>query len=162
MHVRVRARPCAQRILPEDDRCVVRVDVVDKETLLDPRPDTAVRTSRPAYSTGDHLMILQKANCRDAIVLDWLGSTGETVHRGGRHRVRFWPLSADPAHDFGPETEDEIRDLNDYNHAVQVRARARTRHATRALRASRANGHAHMHLPMHIVVVLHTRACASS
>ena len=34
-----------QRVL-DDDRCVCTVDGVDKETLIDPRPTTAVRTTR--------------------------------------------------------------------------------------------------------------------
>lgn len=108
-----------QRVLPEDDRCVVRVDATDKEAIVDPRPDTVTRTARPAYSTGDHLMVHVRGGCRDCIVLEWLGGQPESVHRGGRHRVRFHPLDADSKHADQPETEDEVRDLNDYNHSVQ-------------------------------------------
>ena len=63
-----------QRILPEDDRCVVRVDFVEKEAILDARPETAERTTRPSYRPGDHLVVLHKAQVRDAVVMEWLGN----------------------------------------------------------------------------------------
>merc|ERR1711965_902994 len=44
-----------QRVLPEDDRCVVRIDFVDKESILDARPESASLTTRPSYRKGDHL-----------------------------------------------------------------------------------------------------------
>ena len=84
-----------QRVLPEDDRCVVRVDHLDKETILEARPDTASFTTRPAYAKGDHLIVLHKNVCRDAIVLEWLGDGGAAAEMGGRHRIRYAPLDAD-------------------------------------------------------------------
>ena len=104
--------------------------------MLDARPDTAERTTRPAYRRGDHLVVLYKNVCRDAIVLGWTGHEEGTQH-GGRHRIRYAPLSlsddtAAAAADFAAggdggggdgggllEVEEETRDLNDMNHAVQ-------------------------------------------
>ena len=97
-----------QRVLPEDDRCVVRVDFVEKEAILDTRPDTADRTTRPSYRRGDHICVLQKATVRDAIVIEWLGTWAPEDKKdpnaadaapagpvgGGRHRIRYTPLDA--------------------------------------------------------------------
>ncbi|KOO32236.1 protein nlrc3 [Chrysochromulina tobinii] len=102
-----------QRVL-DDDRCVCTIDVVDKETLVDPSPETTLRTSRHSYAPGTRLLVLQRFTMRDTTVIEWLGAGGgvEDVILGGRHRLRY---------EAGPsgEAEEEVRDLNDYNHSQQ-------------------------------------------
>ena len=133
-----------QRVL-EDDRCVCTVDVVDRETVVDPRPDTVLRAIRPAYERGARLLVLHKHTLRDATVLAWLGKTHDDPTLGGRHLLRFdAPLDA-PAKGApgaavgggsgaavavvatgaaavaadGGAAEEEARDLNEYNHSMQ-------------------------------------------
>ena len=131
-----------QRVL-EDDRCVCTVDVLDKETVVDPRPDTVLRTSRPAYETGTGLLVLHKHQMRDAIVLAWLGGSRDDLTLGGRHKLRF--VAADGGTSAAAiasggagkrasgggaggatkdasaasNDEEEERDLNQFNHCVQ-------------------------------------------
>ena len=87
-----------QRVL-DDDRCVSTVDVVDRETVVDPRPDSVVRTSRPAYDVGTRLLVLHKHEMRDAVVLDWTGGSDgeEEVQLGVRHRLEFAAVAAPPS-----------------------------------------------------------------
>ena len=77
-----------QRVL-EDDRCVCTIDVVDKETVVDARPDTVARTTRPAYKAGSRLLVLHKHTLRDATVVDCLCESQDDPTLGGRHTLRF-------------------------------------------------------------------------
>ena len=128
-----------QRVM-DDDRCVCTVDVVDKDTLLDPRPDNCLRTTRPSHAEGTRILMLHKATMKDATVLEWLGGkqpdpTEESspVALGGRHVVRLEiPKAAPPADQAvtggesagetagTPAVADELTcSLNEFNHSVQ-------------------------------------------
>ena len=112
-----------QRVL-DDDRCVCTIDVVDKETVVDPRPDTILRTTRPNYTPSTRLLVLHRFTMRDATVLEWLGAGGtpDDVVLGGRHRVRYdLPLEAPAGAATSIELngEEEVRDLNEFNHSLQ-------------------------------------------
>ena len=108
--------------------------VVDKSTLIDARPDTIVRTARPAYEKGTRLLVLHKVGLRDATVVTWLGGpAAESTPLGGKHHIRYVRSqtgdksaggeaqggTGERGEEEGEAAEEEERDLNEFNHAVQ-------------------------------------------
>ena len=98
------------RVMP-DDRCVVRIDATDMEEILDPRPNTCVRTSTPKYEAGERLLVLHRGVCQDAIVERWMGRK-----EGSRHLIRVLEAGDSETAAGGKQVE---RDLNEFAHTVQ-------------------------------------------
>ena len=114
-----------QRLLG-DDRCAMRVDGDSKETLFDPRPDTAIPAVLARHEPGTHLLFLAGSSCVDAVVEempeeDWLkgsrrrqrGYRLPEAALGSRHWIRVL-TEGHSLHDKVIEA-----DLNQCNHCVQ-------------------------------------------
>ena len=114
-----------QRLLG-DDRCALRVDGESKETLLDPRPDTAIPRPGVRHAPGTHVLYLAGTSCVDAMVEEM---PLEEWNKGSRRRqrgMRLPDVSAGTKHWLRVQTEGHTAagklieaDLNLTNHCVQ-------------------------------------------
>ena len=93
-----------------------------QEQHIDPRPDTVMRTSSPAYKAGQLLILLHEKRLVDAVVEHWFGP-----RCGSRHRVRLGDkgkkLTGKPGGGGKGKGDDNNLvelDLNEENHAKLV------------------------------------------
>ena len=114
-----------QRLLG-DDRCAMRVDGESKETLIDPRPDSAIPAANPRFAPGTPILYLAGSACVDAVVEEM---PEEDWTKGSRRRqfgYRLPDAAAGSKHWIRIQTEGHAAagklidvDLNMCNHCVQ-------------------------------------------
>ena len=85
--------------------------------LIDPRPDTAQKTTSPNYKTGQRLLLVLDGVYVDAVVASWKGR-----RFGSRHVVGIRPPPDSSGNERWPQMPNEWPttevDLNEENHAM--------------------------------------------